>query len=180
MISFRTIHETADLLGRERHVEIEMFRVLGAGSLGFESPEVMLYVANAARSHAWRAQLLEELLPVSLGLPGVDEATRSPGVLADQVIAGLIVEGDEDQILEALGKVVYPEMLSAYRHHLVSCSPASDLPVTIVLRRVIGDLETRLDELHEMSAIDDASLAPSTQAMSELLRQLGGPFGAIG
>jgi hypothetical protein len=85
----------------------------------------------------------------------------------------------EGEILEVLGRVLYPEMLSAYRRHLVTCSPASDLPVTVALRRVIGDLEARLDELHEIAAIDDAPLTSKSQAVSELLGQLGGPFGPI-
>jgi hypothetical protein len=174
---FRTIFATADLLGRERYVELALFRGLGERSIGVVEPEAMLMLASFARSHAWRARLLEEQLPVSLGLPGVDEATRSPGSDADEAVGVTCTDGDGFEILDAIGRVLYPEMLSAYRIHLVSCSPAADLPVALALRRVIADLECRLDELHEVVDLGDGPLRPRATALSDLLTRLGGPFG---
>ena len=109
----------------------------------------MLVAAGAAQAHAWRAKVLEELLPVSLGLPGVDEATRSAGPEFDEAIDAARRRGDDDvTFVEALAKVLYPEMLSAYRAHLVGCSEVSDPPVMLALRRVIADLESQSDELY--------------------------------
>lgn len=179
MSPFRTIFATAELLGKERYVELALFKALGERALGVTEPDAMLMLASVARSHAWRARVIEELLPVSLGLPGVEEATRSPGASIDEVIGLVCAEGDGAEILDVLGRVLYPEMLSAYRSHLVTCSPAADLPVTVALRRVIGDLECRLDEMHEVIEIDDGPLRARSAAAFELLSSFGGPFGLL-
>lgn len=177
MSTFRTIFSTADLVGRERYVELALFQGLGGRSIAVVEPDVMVFLANAARSHAWRARQLEELLPVSLGLPGVDEATASPGSLVDDAVSLASAEGTGAEILEAIGRVLYPQMLGAYRVHLVSCSPAADLPVVVVLQRVIADLECRLDELHEVLDLGEGFLPPRATALSEMLQSAGGPFG---
>ena len=179
MSKFRTILQSADLLGRERYVELSLFSALGSRSLEVEETDAMLWLASSAQSHAWRARLLEELLPVSLGLPGVDEVTRSPGSLSDEIVQMIRSQGDGAAILDTLGRVLYPDMLSAYRAHLVSCSPAADLATSLVLRRVIGDLECRLDELHEVIELDEGPLGPSSAVVAELLERVGGPFGPL-
>ena len=179
MSPFRSLLETADLLGRERYVELALFEALGHRSLSVAQPETMLLLARAARVHAWRAKVLEELLPVSLGLPGVDESTRSPGTLFDEALAELCSDGDEAGIIEALARVVYPEMLGAYRAHLVSCSAAADPPVSIALRRVISDLEVQADELYEVLESDGGPLTSRAQSVAARLSDLGGPFGAL-
>ena len=179
MSQFRTIVQSADLLGRERYVELSLFSALGSRALEVDSSDEMLWLASSAQSHAWRARLLEELLPVSLGLPGVDDATRSPGSLSEEIVQMIRGQGDGIGILDTLGRVLYPQMLSAYRAHLVSCSPAADLATALVLRRAIGDLECRLDELHEVLELDEGPLRSTSVVVAELLERLGGPFGPL-
>ena len=176
-MTFRTIFSAADLIGKERYVELACFKGLGERSLQVREADVVLFLASAAQSHAWRARQLEELLPVSLGLPGVDEATTSPGPITDDAIALACADGSGEEILQAIGRVLYPQMLSAYRAHLVTCSPAAELPTVLVLQRVIADLECRLDDLHEVLEIDEGLLPSRASALSSLLERVGGPFG---
>jgi hypothetical protein len=175
----RTIAETADLVGRERYTEITLFGALGARACAAVAPGVMVVLAGAAQGHAWRAKVLEELLPVSLGLPGVDEATRSAGPEFDEAVARLTSEGDDVTLAEAVAKVLYPAMLGAYRAHLIGCSEIADPPVMLALRRVIADLESQSDELYAVVGADDGPLRGGAADVQRLLDSLGGPFGQI-
>jgi len=175
----RTIGETADLVGRERYAEITLFSALGERLREATVPGVMVVLAEAARGHAWRAKVLEELLPVSLGLPGVDDATRSAGPEFDEAVALLTSAVDDVTLAEALAKVLYPGMLGAYRAHLVGCSEIADPPVMLALRRVIADLESQSDELYAVVGADDGPPRGIAADVQRLLDRLGGPFGQI-
>jgi hypothetical protein len=179
MTRSRTIGETADLVGRERYAEITLFRAIGERVREASVPGVMVVLAGAAEGHAWRAKVLEELLPVSLGLPGVDDATRSAGPEFDEAVARLTSESDDVTLAEACAKVLYPAMLGAYRAHLVGCSEIADPPVMLALRRVIADLESQSDELYALVGADDGPPRGSAVAVQGLLDRLGGPFGQI-
>jgi len=174
----RTLLATADLVGRERYSELALFQALGKRTLQATSPPVAVALSAAARGHAWRARVLEELLPVSLGLPGVDEATRSPGSAFDEALERLTAERDDALLAAALAKVLYPAMLGSYRAHLVSCSEASDAPVALALRRVIADLEFQADELYVL-VDDEGTPRGSAAEVARLLERAGGPFGSI-
>jgi hypothetical protein len=180
MTRSRTIGETADLVGRERYAEITLFRALGERVRTVSVPGVMVVLAGAAQGHAWRAKVLEELLPVSLGLPGVDDATRSAGPEFDEAVARLTREGDDVTLAEAVAKVLYPAMLGGYRAHLVGCSEVADPPVTLALRRVIADLESQSDELYTAVGGDDGPSYGVAADVQGLLDRIGGPFGQIG
>ena len=179
MTSPRTIEQTADLVGRQRYAELTLFAALGDRVLRATEPGVMVALAGAAEGHAWRARVLEELLPVSLGLPGVEEATKSAGPQFDSAVARLTSESDDLRLAEALAKVLYPAMLGAYRAHLVSCSEISDPPVMLALRRVIADLESQSDELYAVVGADEGPPRGSAADVLELLDRLDGPFGRI-
>ena len=179
MTRSRTIGETADLVGRERYAEIKLFHALGERVRAAGVPAVMVALAGAAQGHAWRARVLEELLPVSLGLPGVDDSTRSAGPEFDEAVSRLTSENDDVALAEALAKVLYPAMIGAYRGHLVGCSEIADPPVMLALRRVIADLESQSDELYAVVGADDGPLRGSAADVQGLLDSLGGPFGQI-
>ncbi|HEY5272898.1 MAG TPA: hypothetical protein VIJ34_06655 [Acidimicrobiales bacterium] len=179
MTRSRTIAESADLVGRERYAELTLFAALGHRVLTASVPAIAVLLASAAEGHVWRAKVLEELLPVSLGLPGVDDATRSAGPEFDAAVVRLASESDDVSLAEALAKVLYPQMLSAYRAHLVGCSEVSDPPVMLALRRVIADLESQSDELYTAVGADDGTPRGSAAAVLELLEHLSGPFGQI-
>jgi hypothetical protein len=179
MTPSRTIDQSADLVGREHYAELTLFGALGDRVLRATEPGVMVVLAGAAQGHAWRAKVLEELLPVSLGLAGVEEATRSAGPEFDSTVARLTSESDDVSLAEALAKVLYPAMLRAYRAHLVGCSEISEPPVMLALRRVIADLESQSDELYVVVGADEGPPRGCAADVLELLDRLGGPFGRI-
>jgi len=180
VIAGRGLFATADLVGRERYSELALFKALGRRSLEASSPPAAVALSAAARGHAWRAKVLEEQLPVSLGLPGVDDATRSPGAGLDDAVDALGAERDDTTLIAALAKVVYPAMLGSYRAHLVSCSEVSDPPVALALRRVIADLEFQADDLYVLVGDDEGPPRGVAAAVARLLEAAGGPFGSIG
>ena len=180
MTAFRSILDSAQLVGRERYIEISCFRALGDRALRGSESSVLVALAAVARGHAWRARELEELLPVSLGLPGVDQSTRAPGEDMESAISLLTAELDDSEVARALARVLYPAMLASYRAHLVSGSDAADRHLSTVLRRVISDLEARLDDLSDVVEIDDGPLAGTSSRLAELVESSSGPFGALG
>jgi hypothetical protein len=175
----RTITQAADLVGRERYAELTLFGALGDRVLRSTNPVVMVVLSGAAQGHAWRAKVLEELLPVSLGLPGVEEATKSPGAELDSAVARLTGEADDVRLAEALAKVLYPAMLAAYRAHLIGCSEISEPPARLALGRVIADLESQADEFYALVGADEGPPRGSAADVLDLLDRLGGPFGRI-
>jgi hypothetical protein len=175
----RTIEETADLVGRERYAELTLFHTLGERVLRGSEPAVMVVLSGAAQGHAWRAKLLEELLPVSLGLPGVEQATRSAGAEFDAAVAELTGEPNDVALSEAVAEILYPAMLGAYRAHLASCSEISDAPVMLALGRVIADLEAQSEEFDALVGSGGGPPRGSAEAVAQLLARLGGPFGRI-
>lgn len=179
MTQFRSILDSARILGCERYVELACFGALGARALRSSDSSVLVALAGAARSHAWRAKELEDLLPVSLGLPGVEESTRSPGENIDAAILLLAEESDETAVVGALVRVLYPAMLVSYRRHLISCAAAADRYVGSVLGRVISELEARLDDLSDVLEIDDGPLAGTSSRLFTLVESSSGPFGTL-
>ena len=180
MSPFRSILDSAQLIGHERYVEISCFRALGVRALGASDPSVLVALAAAARGHAWRARELEDLLPVSLGLPDVDGSTRPPGEKMDDAISLLAAEPDDAEVARALARVLYPAMLASYRAHLVSGSDAADRHLSTVLRRVISDLEARVDDLSDVVALDDGPFVGTCSLLAELVENSSGPFGSLG
>ena len=81
---FLNIFESARQLGALRAVELACFARLGERAPELSPAGCARWAASASRAHAWRAGLLEDLLPVSVGLPGPAELTVVPeGALAD-------------------------------------------------------------------------------------------------
>lgn len=132
--------ESAVALGGLFWVELEAFGLLGRLSSSGSLPAVeAMKAAGAARGHAWRAAQLEELLPVSSGLPGHDELAVSPGAAASRWVgslAGLFAPEQEPRRLQW-----YRELGAAYKRRLVHASPASDAATVRVLGRLLSDIE---------------------------------------
>ena len=171
-----TLLESAELTGHYRYVELALFRALGAAATGASEPATASYLAAAARAHGFRARLIEELLPVSLGLPGIEASTRAPHPSVDAAIAAMVAPGPDGALLAALVGVVYPAMLGAYSERVAVSAPASDAPLLRTLRRVIGDLDaTRQEGLALVAATEEERAT----AVAALITEAGGPFGAL-
>ncbi|MGA9077070.1 MAG: hypothetical protein WB383_01885, partial [Acidimicrobiales bacterium] len=146
-----TLAETADLVGRSRHVELSFFARLGERAPRCDGAAAVVYLAGASRAHGFRAGLLEALLPVSDGLGPTAAATGptgdGPGELLDLVVG----PGKDAELLDALVGVVYPAMAAAYAEHLAAAGSPSDAWVRRTLRRVLADLEAVAAEGREFA-----------------------------
>ena len=164
----------ADLLGRYRYVELELFAIAGRGVLRSDDPLLTVQLSRASHAHAFRAELIERRLLVSDGLEHAAESTRSPGSAHERLLESLGNHSGRD-LAAALVSAWYPAMLSAYQERLTSCDVASDGPVHLMLSRVIFDLEMATEAL---SRVGRAPLPMSEVALiGERLDEIGGPFG---
>jgi len=144
-----TITESSQVLGRFRYVERELHRRIGvlAGPDGLAGGPVparaRVWLAGASMAHSWRAEQIRPLLPVSAGLPGAEELTRSPGPQVDEVLDLATSPSLKlDSLLAGLVEVIYASMIYEYRQRLAAASPACDPPVVRVLGRLATDLES--------------------------------------
>jgi hypothetical protein len=172
-----TLIESADLLGRYRYVELATFAALGERAKSAESAGVQRFLAGASLGHGWRARIVEERLPVSVGLPGTEASTRSPSPFVDQAIAVLVGPGPDGDLLEALLGAFYPAMLVAYDARIALAAPAPDGPIVRALGRIRHDLATVTAEGNARFPVRHPA-ARSTE-ISRLLGESGGPFGPI-
>jgi hypothetical protein len=172
-----TFLETADLLGRYRHVELSLFARLGERAPTCGDAALVVYLAGASRAHGYRAGLVESLLPVSDALPAVTGVTRSPGGRLEEALDVLTADGHDDDLLDALVGAVYPAMTAAYAEHLAQAGSPADAAVQRVLRRVLADLGG--------ITTDSRALGPATGASAragrvrELLQEVPGAFGSL-
>ncbi len=147
--------ESAKWLGGLRAVELTCFARLGERAPQLAAPACARWAASASLAHAWRASLLEDLLPVSIGLPNLDDLTVLPaGALADELARVLpSVDAhplplsrdsgtDDGRVLIAdLSHRLYPFLLKAYNDRMELASPPADGAVVRNLARAVADLE---------------------------------------
>jgi len=173
-----TLLESADLLGRWRYVELAAFAQLGRRASECATPALSAYLAGASRAHGWRAVLVEELLPVSAGLPGPESWTQAPSREIDEAFVA-VVGGDDAEVLDALLGAVYPSMAAGYAERLAVVSRAADPPVVRAVGRLLADLDT----IRRDGALLAGDLPPASSArrrrIEELVSRGGGVFGPI-
>jgi len=127
-----------------RHLELELFALLGRRAPGVESPAVALWASSASMAAAWRASLLAGLLPVSKGLPGLEELTRSAGPLSDAALERLEAAAGDESFVAVVAGELYPALLAAYGSRGDDLAPAADEPVRLGLSRLTADLAYQL------------------------------------
>lgn len=174
---FLTLHQSAAGLGRLRYVEVGFFERVGRRASLLEPAPVAIWAEAASLAAAWRASLIAELLPVSVGLPDAAELTRSAGEAVDAALDRLgppPAEGAADQgagqpgsavagldgaaLVEHVAESFYPALLAAYETRRAARAPAADGPVLRMLVRVIADLRA---ELESATATAQAACRPS-------------------
>ncbi|MGA3214148.1 MAG: hypothetical protein ABSD97_00470 [Acidimicrobiales bacterium] len=151
--------ESSRHLGALRAVELTCFRRLGERAPRLAPPSCARWAAAASLAHAWRASLLEDLLPLSPGLPGPAELTVLPeDLLGDELARALPEQGDDafpgmaagfcdspsdnaSQLVADLAGGLYPVLLARYRLRLQLSSPAADGAVVRTIGRAVADLE---------------------------------------
>ena len=139
--------ESSRRLGALRAFELSCFRRLGELAPRLEPASCARWASSASLAHAWRASLLEGLLPVSAGLPGLSELTVCrEGELVELLERVMPVRVGTDPLdgREIAGEVLgelYPRLLREYAGVLERCEPASDGAVARSVRRAMADLE---------------------------------------
>jgi hypothetical protein len=146
--------DSARYLGGLRAVELACFERVGERAPHLGAPQCARWAASASLAHAWRASLLEELAPVSVGLPGLAEVTVVPdGPLGAELARALPISGGPVQsrdiatddgwsLITDLCDRLYPLLLAEYARRLELASPAADGAIVRALGRVTTDLET--------------------------------------
>ncbi len=161
------IEHSARVTGGLRFVELSLFRLVGAsaGDPGLGDDEVACYLAGAALAHAWRAEQLGALLPVSAGLPGAEACTVCPSPAARAALAAVAAfsttlpagpPGGAGELLDALVGPLGDALDDAYAGHQASSGEGADLPLRRVLRRVRADLAAVAAEGRELLAARSA------------------------
>jgi hypothetical protein len=152
--------ESSHQLGALRAVELSLFQRLGARAASLEPAACARWAASASLAHVWRASLLEELLPVSVGLPGLAELTvlpesvlvvelnralpdpgAGPAGPAGGVGGGEAVLGDGCRLVAEITGPLYDLLLAEYALRLGVCTEAADGAVVRSLKRAVADLE---------------------------------------
>jgi len=154
------LHDSAVQLGGLRAIELASFERLGARAVRDGDDAEARWCASASLAHAWRAGLLEDLLPVSAGLPSADDLTVLPaGPLAealDRALPAVPPGADDtaDRVLQAGGSQpdggcalvadlvegLYPALSAVYEHRIATAGAAADGPLVRTLTRVSSDL----------------------------------------
>ena len=150
------LHDSSRQLGSIRALELACFRLLGERAPRLEPASFAVWAASASRAHAWRAALLEELLPVSAGLPGLEELTVLPGGALGEALARWLPESGDgfaddeyrdrrsDNGLRLVADVtgrLYPLLIGEYALHLDKCTSTADGAVIRAIGRATADLE---------------------------------------
>ena len=145
-----TLVESAAVLGGLRHAELALFAVLGRRAPLATSSEVAVWSASASLAAAWRAAELASLLPVSKGLPGVEASTRSSGASTDAALAALAAAEGDRALVAWTADPLYAALLQAYGSRADATAPAADLPVEVVLSRLVHDVSRQLEATEEI------------------------------
>jgi hypothetical protein len=148
--------DSARYLGGLRAVELACFERVGERAPRLAAPACARWAASASLAHAWRASLLEELLPVSVGLPGLADVTVLPeGPLGAELARALpsresasSIGGSRDSetddgwlLISDLSGRLYSLLLADYARRLELSSPAADGAIARTLGRAMADLE---------------------------------------
>jgi hypothetical protein len=135
------MEEIAGVIGGLRDVEMALFSWLGRTAPALGCAGEVTWASGASLDAAWRAAQLEQLLPVSAGLPSAQAASVWTAVSAGLQTLDSFVPSGEPSEVPRLAAQWYAALLDAYRHRLGLISPAADGALERVLQRLVADLE---------------------------------------
>jgi hypothetical protein len=157
------VRASAELVGALVALELSLHGRMGALTTDVEEPALCSYLAMASMAHARRAALLEELLPVSVGLPERGElVVLRPD---EPALAGDLVP--DESLLPTLLARVYPELLARYEDAAAvgAMWPASDGPLLLAAQRAATDVKRVVTEGVELRrSLYEGDRTPSVAA----------------
>jgi hypothetical protein len=135
--------EQAAVAGGLRYVELALFARLGRAAPELGAAALTVWASSASMRAAWRAEALEELLPVSVGLPTGEACTVPPGPMTAALV-------NEAETAAGWAADVYEVLLAAYGIRLSNLSAAADPPFERVLTRLVADLDSERGALRRL------------------------------
>lgn len=150
-----SFEESARALGHLRFIELEMFVVLGRLVQPFPDPPAKPYLSAHSTYHAFRAGLLEEVLPVSGPLQGEDIVR--PSGPAEAVMLGRLAGAAEAPgevslvaVLAGAQRVGLGRLTAGYRSYLAAASPLHEAPAIRLAGIAASDLASQWAEGEEL------------------------------
>jgi hypothetical protein len=174
-VSGLSLVESADLVGRYRHVELALFTRLGGRAPQCHDDALAVYCQSASLAHGEHLVLVEALLPNGPVLSERDWS-RSPGEPLEEALVVVFAEGDDEEFIDSLVGALYPMMTYAYDRHLKETNELADGAMRRTLRRLVSDTRGLIEEARH------AGVALRNGTRARRVRQLlatGGPFGAL-
>ena len=167
-----TLLQQADLLGRERYVELSLAELLGSAASQAEDPAMVVLLNGLGQAHRYRAHLIEAEIPISLGLPHTEEVTVAPSPAHERQLVDLAALAPLALAAVVIGEW-YPAIFLSYQTHQALCSEAGDPPIVRLLDRLLDDLGRIRD------APSVAAWNRETADARDVIDALGGPFGTL-
>jgi hypothetical protein len=115
---------TSEWAGRAVWVERRLFEVVGAWVPTMTDDEATVAVATLSRRHAWRAELLAELLSTYGGTARADHVA-CPDPAVESALSFLAELGSDVERLAGLARSVLPGLVVAHDRFLSASSPVS-------------------------------------------------------
>ena len=133
------IAENARRLGHLRWFEDAMFAVTGSWVADASDPELRQMFGVASHLHAEHAERLAARLP-ELREMSPDDLTVPAHPALSRLVDDLAAITDDAERLAALGRVVVPALVVAYRCHLDRTSAVTDASTVRLTRHALDDL----------------------------------------
>jgi hypothetical protein len=158
---------SASAAGARCAVELELYHRTGELARDSRSPGARRFLASASLAHAWRADLWERLLPVSVGLPtraelvvvATEDVERLGSLEGEAGMTGAGPAGVPAPLLES----VYPALLAGYEHLAETANRVSEGPLALAATRSADDVRR---VLAEGLALRLAGVAPTSATTS--------------
>jgi hypothetical protein len=138
-----TMEDMAGVIGAFRDVEMALFSWLGRIAPTLSSADEVGWASGASLRAAWRAAQIEQLLPVSVGVPCACDtsASRRPALGACLEALEACTPPNGPGNVSGIVSHWYAALLQAYKGRLAHLSAAADGPLERVLQRLVADLE---------------------------------------
>jgi hypothetical protein len=172
---------TSRWVGRVVWVERRLFEVLGAWVPTMTDDEATVVVATSSRHHAWRADLLAELLSTYGGTARADHVA-CPHPVVDAVLSDLADQRSDVEWLAGIARSVLPRLVVAHDRFLSEASAVSGRSAARLVTVARDDLvaDWRHGEAILQRLASSADLGAALGAVARLDGRLADAGGILG
>ncbi|MGI9034043.1 MAG: hypothetical protein ACR2HY_10290 [Acidimicrobiales bacterium] len=171
--AFVTLEDSARLAGHARWVETRLFAVLGAWVQAEPDPAAKIFWATRSRRHGNHASGWHQRQPRVAHLD-IDALVVPAGTFASEAFDALGALGGTGHTaarLAAVGRVLLPSLVTAYRTWMERAHPLADTAVVAWARLVVDDEVAACGRARELldGATGPASPAVGDEGLAALL-----------